>query len=47
MAISVSRSNPEKVYALVEGNTQKEEGGFFVSEDAGKNFNHVSKDHRL
>ena len=47
MAVGVSRSNPDKVYALVEGNTQKEEGGLFISEDAGKNFNRVSKDHRL
>jgi photosystem II stability/assembly factor-like uncharacterized protein len=47
MAVGVSRSNPDKVYALVEGNTQKEEGGLFVSEDAGKSFNRVSKDHRL
>ena len=47
MAVGVSRSNPEKVYALVEGDSQKEEGGLFVSEDAGKTWNRVSKDHRL
>ncbi len=47
MAIGVSRSNPEKLYALVEGNSQKEEGGLFASNDAGKSWNRVSKDHRL
>ncbi|MES2647076.1 MAG: glycosyl hydrolase [Bacteroidota bacterium] len=47
MAVEVSRSNPDKVYALVEGDTEKEEGGLFVSNDAGKAWNRISKDHRL
>ncbi len=47
MAIGVSRSNPEKLYALVEGDSQKELGGLFASNDAGKNWDRVSKDHRL
>ena len=47
MSISVSGANPDKVYALIESDTQKEEGGLFVSEDAGKSWNRVSKDHRL
>ncbi|MEP6616261.1 MAG: hypothetical protein ABJA57_06755 [Ginsengibacter sp.] len=47
MAISVCRSNHEKVYALIESDTQKEQGGLFVSDDAGKSWNRVSKDHRL
>ncbi len=47
MSISVSRANSEKVYALIESDTQKETGGLFVSEDAGKSWNRVSKDHRL
>ncbi|HEY5692580.1 MAG TPA: glycosyl hydrolase, partial [Cyclobacteriaceae bacterium] len=47
MSVSVCGSNPEKVYALVESDTQKEQGGLFVSEDGGKNWNRVSKDHRL
>ena len=47
MAIEVSRANSEKVYALVESDTQKEQGGLFVSEDAGKNWSRISKDHRL
>jgi len=47
MSISVSGANPDKVYALIESNSQKEEGGLFVSDDAGKSWNRVSKDHRL
>jgi photosystem II stability/assembly factor-like uncharacterized protein len=47
MAIEVSRANGEKVYALIESDTQKEQGGLFVSDDAGKSWNRISKDHRL
>lgn len=47
MAIEVSRSNPNKVYALIESDTHKEQGGLFVSADGGASFNRVSKDHRL
>ena len=47
MGISVSKANSDKVYALVESDTEKEQGGLFVSEDAGENWNRVSKDHRL
>ena len=47
MSISVSKANSDKVYALVESDTQKEQGGLFVSEDAGGHWNRVSKDHRL
>ena len=47
MSISVSRANSEKVYALIESDTQKEQGGLFVSNDAGKGWNRISKDHRL
>ncbi len=47
MAIAVSRANADKVYALIESDTQKEQGGLFVSEDAGKSWNRISKDHRL
>jgi photosystem II stability/assembly factor-like uncharacterized protein len=47
MAIAVSRANPEKVYLLLESDTEKEAGGLFVSEDAGKNWSKVSSDHRL
>jgi photosystem II stability/assembly factor-like uncharacterized protein len=47
MGIAVSGANSNKVYALIESDTEKEEGGLFVSDDAGKSWNRVSKDHRL
>ncbi len=47
MSVSVCRSNSEKVYALVESDTQKEQGGLFVSYNAGKSWDRISKDHRL
>ncbi len=47
MAIAVCRSNSEKVYALIESDSEKEEGGIYVSEDAGKNWRQVSNDHHL
>ncbi|MBS1487821.1 MAG: glycosyl hydrolase [Bacteroidetes bacterium] len=47
MAIAVSRANPEKVYAVIESDTQKETGGLFVSNDAGKTWSRVSDNHEL
>ena len=47
MSIAVSKANSEKVYALIESDSEKEQGGLFVSEDAGKSWNRISKDHRL
>ena len=47
MAIAVSRSNSEKVYALVESDSNKELGGLFVSNNAGKNWSKISSDHSL
>ncbi len=47
MSIAVSKANSEKVYALIESDTEKEQGGLFVSMDAGKTWNRISKDHRL
>jgi photosystem II stability/assembly factor-like uncharacterized protein len=47
MSIAVSRSNPSKVYALVESDSDKEAGGLFVSENSGKNWSRVTNDHRL
>ena len=47
MAISVSQANSNKVYALIESDTEKEQGGLFVSNDAGMSWRRVSKDHRL
>lgn len=47
MAIAVCRSNSEKVYALVESDSNQEKGGLFVSQDSGANWSRVSDDHRL
>ncbi len=47
MAVAVCRSNSEKVYALIESDSDKEQGGLFVSNNAGKNWSLVTKDHRL
>jgi len=47
MAIAVSRANANKVYALVESDTQKRKGGLFVSNDAGLSWSRVSQDARL
>jgi len=47
MAISVCRSNSEKVYALIESDSEKELGGLFLSTNAGKSWTRVSNDHRL
>ena len=45
MAIAVSGANPAKVYAVIESDTQKEQGGVFASSDAGASWSRVSKDH--
>lgn len=47
MSIAVCRSNSERVYALIESDSEKETGGLFVSNNAGKSWNHVTNDHRL
>jgi photosystem II stability/assembly factor-like uncharacterized protein len=47
MAIAVSRSNSDKVYALIESDSDKELGGLFVSSNGGKNWTKVSSDHSL
>lgn len=46
-AIAVSRSNPDKIYLVLESDSQKEKGGLFVSSNAGKKWSRVSDDHRL
>lgn len=46
MGISVSRANPSRVYAVIESDSEKEKGGVFRSDDAGKSWDRVSKDHR-
>ncbi|MEJ1221619.1 VPS10 domain-containing protein [Sediminicola sp. 1XM1-17] len=47
MAIAVSPANSNKVYALIESDSNKDQGGLFVSEDAGKSWSMVSGDNRL
>ncbi|HUR20710.1 MAG TPA: hypothetical protein VMZ90_07870, partial [Vicinamibacterales bacterium] len=47
MAIAVSRSNPEKVYALIESDSNKEDRGLYVSTNAGKSWSKVTSEPRL
>jgi photosystem II stability/assembly factor-like uncharacterized protein len=47
MGISVSRVNPEHIYAVIESDSKAEKGGCFASTDGGKTWTRVSKDHRL
>ncbi|HNQ15394.1 MAG TPA: hypothetical protein PKM58_07505, partial [Pyrinomonadaceae bacterium] len=47
MSIAVSRSNPEKVYALIEGDSETPDRGLYVSNDVGKNWSQVTNDNRL
>ncbi len=47
MAITVSRANPDKVYALIESDYEKDLGGLYLSENAGKSWKKISGDHRL
>lgn len=47
MAIAVSRANPDKVFALIESDTQKETGGLFGSVDAGKTWSKITGNHEL
>jgi photosystem II stability/assembly factor-like uncharacterized protein len=47
MAIAVSRSNSNKVYALVESDSNKDLGGLFISNNSGINWKRVSDDNRL
>lgn len=47
MAIAVSRSNPEKVYALIESDSYSDERGLYVSNNAGKSWAQVTNDNRL
>ncbi len=47
MAIAVSPANPEKVYAVIESDSNAEKGGLFVSDDGGDSWKRASGDHRL
>jgi len=47
MAIAVSRANSDKVYALIESDSDKDLGGLFVSNNSGDSWSRVSDDNRL
>ena len=47
MAIAVSPSNSNKVYALIESDSDADKGGLFVSNDAGESWSMISGDNRL
>ena len=47
MAVAVSRSNPEKVYALIESDSNKDDRGLYVSNNAGKSWSQVTSEPRL
>ncbi|WP_232520903.1 VPS10 domain-containing protein [Flagellimonas nanhaiensis] len=47
MAIAVSAANSNKVYALIESDSNQDKGGLFVSNNAGKSWSMVSGDNRL
>lgn len=47
MAISVCRSNSDKVYALIESDSQTDKSGLYVSNDRGDSWSQVSGDNRL
>ena len=47
MAIAVSPANSNKVYALIESDSNEDKGGLFVSNNAGKSWSMVSGDNRL
>ncbi|MDO9373168.1 MAG: hypothetical protein Q7T76_02060 [Ferruginibacter sp.] len=45
MGIAVSGANSNKLYAVIESDTEKEQGGVFVSADGGNSWSRSSKDH--
>jgi photosystem II stability/assembly factor-like uncharacterized protein len=47
VSVAVTASNPEKVFALIESEYDKEAGGLYVSNNGGKSWSQVSTDHRL
>jgi len=47
MAIAVSPANSDKVYAVIESDSDQDKGGLFVSENAGNSWTMVSGDNRL
>ena len=47
MAIAVSRSNPDKVYALIESDSYGDARGLYVSTDRGASWSQVTNEPRL
>ncbi len=47
MAIAVSRSHPDKVYALIESDSQKDNRGLYVSTNGGASWSLLNSDPRL
>jgi len=47
MAITICPSNTNKLYALIESDTEKDLGGLFVSNNAGESWSRISDDNRL
>ncbi|MGE4072107.1 MAG: hypothetical protein AB7E72_13130 [Lysobacterales bacterium] len=47
LAIAVSPANPDRVYALIESDSNKDERGLYVSNNAGRHWSKVSGDARL
>ena len=47
MSIAVARSNSEKVYALIESDSNKDERGLYVSNNAGKSWSQVTDNPEL
>ena len=47
MSIAVARSNSDKVYALIESDSNKETRGLYVSNNAGKTWSQVTNEPRL
>ena len=47
MAIAVSPANPDKVYALIESDSNKDERGLYGSSNAGKSWTKISSEPQL
>jgi len=47
IGLSVCQSNPDKVYAVIESDSEKQLGGLFVTTNGAKSWSRVSDDHRL
>jgi len=47
MAVAVSPSNPDRVWALIESESEGDERGLYASDDAGKSWSRVTGEPRL